>query len=150
MNTRGMFALAASISILLVMDISPVSGQTCRWDGTAPICDGSCRHNESEIWRKATSSGPPGDNTPPFGDACAFGSKAFCCTTPGLTCRWDGTAPYCDGSCGGGETQSQPPGGANSGEACWTGSKVYCCHRDEFPGSSGSALQANPAYHRSA
>ena len=148
MKIRKLFAAAACVSILFVIDVPHVNGQTCRWDGTAPYCEGSCRHNESEIWRKSTSSGPPGDNTPPFGDACAFGSKAFCCTTPGLTCRWDGTAPFCDGGCGPGEQQSTPPAGANSGKSCVTGSKVYCCHRDETAGSAGSALQANPAYTR--
>lgn len=61
-----------------------------------------------------------------FGSACLTGSKALCCKT-GSTCRWDGTAPFCDGSCRAGEAPAQPPPGSSSGASCWTGSKVYCC-----------------------
>ena len=149
MNPRGTFGLVVSVTILHAMNIPQATGQTCRWDGTAPFCDGACGHNETEITRKDTSPGsPPAYNGPPFGSACATGSKAFCCSTPGVTCRWDGTAPFCAGSCGPGEKQAQPPAGSDSGSGCATGSKVYCCTAETHTGSTGSALQASPEFTR--
>jgi hypothetical protein len=53
----------------------------------------------------------------------------------------DGTAPFCNGGCRGGESPSPPPPGSDSGAGCWTGSKVYCCTRI---GSTGSALTTAP------
>lgn len=78
-------------------------------------------------------------SNPPFGENCATGTKALCCKAP-TTCRWDGTAPFCAGSCGPGETQTQPPEGSSSGASCWTGSKVYCC---SSTGSTSSGLIAS-------
>ena len=98
--------------------------------------------------RLDTSPGaPPAYNGPPFGDACATGSKALCCQVPGRVCRWDGTAPFCDGGCRNGETEAQPPPGSSGGEACGTGSKVYCCHSTQT-GTGSSALRANPKWTR--
>jgi hypothetical protein len=119
--------------------------QGCRWDGTGPFCDGECNAGETEITRAATTPGiPPGYNGPSFGSACATGTKAFCCKMSGVTCRWDGTAPFCAGECRSGETQGQPPAGSNSGRGCLTGSKAYCCHSTTRTGSVGSRLEANP------
>jgi hypothetical protein len=125
---------------LLVFSPLPVSAQ-CRWDGTSPICDGECRGDEQEMARLSTW---PGHWTPVignpaathFGSACVTGNKALCCKT-GLACRWDGTAPFCDGGCRSDEAASTPPPGSSSGAECLTGSKVYCCKR---VASSSSAL----------
>ncbi len=126
------FAVLLFTFLLPVCCASPASAQFCRWAGTAPYCDGSCGHGETEITRLDTW---PGFWTPPignpasnnFGSACALGSKVLCCPSPGVSCRWDGTAPFCSGSCRAGERASQPPPGSSSGKSCVTGSKVYCC-----------------------
>jgi hypothetical protein len=115
---------------LLTLDVPLASAQSCRWDGTAPLCDGSCRGNESELTRVGSLPDfwvAPFVTIPPFGANCATGSKALCCVTHGRTCRWDGTAPFCEGKCRPGEAPSTPPQGSSSGAACVTGSKVYCC-----------------------
>ena len=104
---------------------------SCRWDGTAPFCSGSCGANESEITRLDKIPdfwvSPFVNINPPFGANCATGTKALCCSSPGRSCRWDGTAPFCAGGCGPEEKQTTPPPGSSSGSGCWTGSKVYCC-----------------------
>ena len=143
-----MFALVAFVFAVLAFESSRTLAQTCvngRWDGTSPICDGQCGSDETEITRAATSPGsPPAYNGPQFGAACVTGTKAYCCKTPGMTCRWDGTAPFCAGSCQNGETQAQPPAGSSSGASCVTGRKVYCC-RNTRTGTVGSRLEAaNP------
>src|SRR6266567_162328 len=144
---------AAVTSLLLVSEFafialgSPysVAAGDCRWDGTAPACDGSCNEDETEVTRSATQplGVPPlyyGDH---FGDACATGTKAYCCKAAGISCRWDGTAPFCNGSCKSGEKEGQPPPGSSSGRECVSGSKTYCCH-STHTGSGASALTANP------
>jgi hypothetical protein len=116
---------------LLALYAPSLFAQSCRWDGTAPLCAGSCGGNETEVTRLSALPDfwiPPFANqTVPFGSNCTTGSKALCCSTPGRSCRWDGTAPFCEGACRASETQAQPPAGSSSGSACWTGSKVYCC-----------------------
>jgi Polyglycine hydrolase-like, structural repeat len=141
------FALA-----LLALQIPKAAAQTdCTWEGTAPFCDGECSGDKSEMTRLDTppgGGGPPYYYGPPFGKACATGSKALCCKLGSVSCRWDGTAPFCDGECRPGETEGHPPAGGTAGEACATGSKVYCCHSTDKLGSGGSALQSNPKFTR--
>ena len=124
------FILAFTIFTLMPL---AVLAQSCHWDGTAPFCSGSCGANETEITRLGSIPDfwvPPFVNqNPPFGSNCVTGTKALCCSTPGRSCRWDGTAPFCSGSCHGDETQVSPPDGSSSGASCWTGSKVYCCNK---------------------
>ena len=131
MSSGGVFILIVFVFALFTINVSIASAQTLRWDGTAPFCSGSCGGNETEITRLDAIPDfwvPPFVNlTAPFGANCLTGTKALCLSTPGRSCRWDGTAPFCDGSCRPGETQSHPPPGSSSGSSCWTGSKVYCC-----------------------
>ncbi|CAN7757911.1 hypothetical protein LJR296_006854 [Cupriavidus necator] len=138
--------------ILVTLSLSLLPGiglaQTCRWDGTAPWCSGSCGSGETEMarvsdlpehWKQAF---PIAQNTN-FGAACVFGSKALCCkASAGSQCRWDGTAPFCDGECGPGEVAAAPPAGSTSGAACVTGQKKFCCRA--AVGSSRQALTSNP------
>lgn len=138
-------SVVAFVFGLLALDVPQAAAQTCRWDGTAPFCDGECGANETEITRKATSPGPPADQGPPFGSACATGTKAYCCEASGVICRWDGTAPFCDGKCRADENQTTPPAGSSGGAACVSGSKVYCCSKT---GTAGSPLKANPEFTR--
>lgn len=65
---------------------------------------------------------------PPNSDRCAKGTQ--------LKCRWDGTAPFCDGGCSPGEIEADRSPDQNHvheqehvgfGKSCSTGSKVYCC-----------------------
>ena len=109
---------------------APAAAQTCRFDGTAPWCAGECGDNEVEITRLDAIPPHwehPAIQTPPFGSDCWVGTKALCCPAQGRSCRWDGTAPFCDGECKSHEKQSTPPENTSSGASCWTGSKVYCC-----------------------
>ncbi len=132
--------LSLILCILFIPQMAK-SQTECRWSGTAPSCNGSCGVGESEITRLGFLPGgyPPYYYGPDFGKPCISGSKALCCKTPGRTCRWDGTAPFCEGSCNSGEKESQPPAGSSGGKACWTGKKVYCC---SSTGSSQSPLTA--------
>lgn len=136
-------ALAAVIAAFLMTAamLLPARAQECRWDGTSPFCGGACGPNETELTRLGGIPDfwvPPFVNqNPPFGANCLTGTKALCCKTRGRSCRWDGTAPFCDGECRQGETASTPPAGSSSGSACWTGSKVYCC---SSTGSTGQGL----------
>lgn len=142
MNTISRAALAF---VLLLIAAPNAAAQSCRWDGTAPICGGECGAGEEEITRLSTWPGhwTPAVTSPTanhFGSACATGSKALCCKT-GRTCRWDGTAPFCDGSCRAGESAVQPPAGSSSGSSCVTGSKTYCC---QTTGRTASRLELVP------
>lgn len=131
MKEGGVLALIVFALALFTMNIPRAAAQSCHWAGTAPFCSGECGGNESEITRLAGIPDfwvPPFVNVnPPFGNNCATGTKALCCSTPGRTCHWDGTAPFCNGSCGAGETRTNAPPGSSGGSSCWTGSKVYCC-----------------------
>src|SRR4051812_41929865 len=113
MKLRAIGVLSVLTICLLAITTAPSLAQTCRWDGTAPFCNGECGNNETEVFREATGAAPPEiqkiPSSNPFGASCLTGSKALCCNTPGRTCRWDGTAPFCDGSCRNGEQQSEPP-----------------------------------------
>ncbi len=137
--------LAALIAIVSMVSVTHpnAAAQSCRWDGTAPFCSGSCGSNETEVTRLDGIPSfwvPPFVNqNPPFGSNCITGTKALCCSTPGRSCRWDGTAPFCSGSCNGNEVQTTPPPGSSSGASCWTGNKVYCCNAI---GSTGQRLVA--------
>ena len=74
--------------------------------------------------------------------ACRFGTMEFppnsdrCAKGRQLRCRWDGTAPFCDGKCSRGEIQLERTYDQNHvldqshtgfGKACSSGNKVYCC-----------------------
>lgn len=146
MNATRLSALLLLMAALLALGSSPAAAQTCRWDGTAPLCSGECSGDETEMTRlDAVPAGwvsPFINQNPPFGANCATGTKALCCKTPGRACRWDGTAPFCEGSCRSGETAGEPPAGSSSGSACWTGSKQYCC-RQTGPSGPTSVVRSS-------
>lgn len=135
---------------LIAFSPDPARAQSCRWDGTAPFCGGECGDGETEMNRSSVGSGgvPRLPSTNPFGQDCATGSKAYCCKTPGRTCRWDGTAPFCDGGCRRGETNATPPENVSPGKACLTGSKVYCCRVTTNANSTRQFLSTSPEYSR--
>lgn len=142
--TRFLLLLALVVAANLA-SISRANADSYRWDGTSPFCSGECGPNETEVTRASTSPGsPPAYNGPQFGAACATGTKALCLASAGYACRWDGTAPFCDGSCRGGESPGEPPQGSSSGSSCVTGSKVYCCHSTTHTVSIGQRLSENP------
>jgi hypothetical protein len=76
----AVFAVAA-LSGFSAPAAEPTPEEHCRWDGTAPICDGGCRSGETQI-----GSAPNADvarrlgEASKFGKACATGDKALCCT----------------------------------------------------------------------
>ncbi len=134
MKPIRVLAPLAIVSILLALDAPPASAQSCHWAGTAPFCDGECGDNETELTRldavPSHWTAPFVVQNPPFGEPCATGSKALCCSAPGgRTCRWNGTAPFCDGECSDDEVQAEPPEGSSGGQPCATGRKVYCCSK---------------------
>jgi hypothetical protein len=135
MKSWKLLAVVASASGLLAVAASLVAAEECRWDGTSPWCAGECRSDENEAARldkiPAGWHAPYVNVVPPFGANCVVGTKALCCKGTGVICRWDGTAPFCDGECRPGETPGQPPDGLSSGAACWTGSKAYCCRSEQ-------------------
>jgi hypothetical protein len=62
----------------------------CRWDGTAPFCDGGCKSTEIFLGTYATKNDarndqpvtagvPENENWQSFGKDCVTGSKAYCC-----------------------------------------------------------------------
>jgi len=74
----------------------------------------ACRHGTIEF--------------PPNSNQCAKGTQ--------MKCRWDGTAPFCDGECSPGEIQEDRSYDQNHvlnqdhtgfGKPCETGRKSYCC-----------------------
>lgn len=134
-------------SIILIPQSS--LAQSCRWDGTAPWCAGACGGGETEVFR-ASDLPPhwkdafPGIQNTNFGEPCVLGTKTLCCpASAGSECRWDGTAPFCDGECRPGEVAATPPPGIPSGSSCVTGSKKWCCHA-VTTGSARQALTTNP------
>jgi len=131
------------LTVILGLTSRIANAQSCRWDGTAPLCSGSCNANETELTRLGSIPDfwvPPFVyQNPPFGANCVTGTKALCCASVGTHCRWDGTAPFCAGSCRGDEVPTTPPAGSSSGAACLTGSKVYCCSK---LGTTGQPLVA--------
>lgn len=144
---QRVFPIECALVILLIGNVGNVSGQQCRWDGTAPYCAGECGPGETEVHRAAAAhmvTHLPSENH--FGNGCVFGTKAYCCKTPGITCRWDGTAPFCDGECEADEEEVERCADC-SGKVCWTGSKVKCCK--QRTGSAGQPLRpsaASPRY----
>jgi hypothetical protein len=140
------------VFLIVWAETSVASSQTCRWDGTAPFCDGSCGGGETEVTRLGGIPDhwipPYVTANPPFGESCVTGSKALCCKTRGVVCRWDGTAPFCAGSCRSGETRGQPPDNSSSGSACVTGEKVYCCRSEGTVVSVGQRLETDKEYVR--
>src|SRR5262249_20438219 len=147
-----LLALALSAFALLTLKIprAAAQGTDCHWEGTAPWCNGECGSGESERTRASSSPGaPPVYYGPDFGHSCTFGSKALCCKTPGGgSCRWDGTAPFCDGKCESFEHQGQPPDGGSAGRECASGSKVYCCYFPPTGSGSSALLKASPKFTR--
>jgi hypothetical protein len=128
---QGVLAPVVFAFALFALDSPLAAAQSCRWDGTSPLCSGKCGGNETDMTHLGAIPdfwvSPFVNQNPPFGANCATGTKALCCSTAGRSCRWDGTAPFCDGGCRSGETPQNPPEGSSGGSACWTGSKVYCC-----------------------
>ncbi|AWN41171.1 hypothetical protein DK389_12350 [Methylobacterium durans] len=135
MSQRGHIGVILIAALSFVLASTQVKAQSCRWAGTAPFCAGECGSDEQEVSRLDAIPShwiyPFVNVNPPFGAGCATGTKALCCKVPGgsstRSCRWDGTAPFCAGSCNTDESRATPPEGSSSGAGCWTGSKVYCC-----------------------
>ena len=94
----------------------PEDDKCRKCDGDKEVIKGvcACRHGTMEF--------------PPNSDLCAKGTQ--------LRCRWDGTAPFCDGGCSPGEIEMDHGYDQNHvmhqedtgfGKSCSTGNKVYCC-----------------------
>ncbi|MEM1206755.1 MAG: hypothetical protein AAGN66_26205, partial [Acidobacteriota bacterium] len=141
LSTSMPWILSALVAwVFLSLPQAASAQQVCRWAGTAPYCAGSCNPGETEVLQASLAhlvQHLPSTNS--FGNSCVFGSKAYCCSTPGVTCRWDGTAPFCGGKCEDDETEVKRCKNC-VGHPCWTGSKAKCCK--PTVGSSGQPLTA--------
>ena len=138
------FLFLAMVFATLIFGAVEAAAQSCRWDGTAPFCSGSCASGEQEITRLQTWPGfwtpvivNPATNQ--FGSSCVTNQGAVLPYRRKLSLGWHGT--FCSGGCRPGDSKVAPPPGSNSGASCWTGSKVYCCSR---LGSSSEPLTIAP------
>ncbi|PPQ87320.1 hypothetical protein CVT25_002068 [Psilocybe cyanescens] len=98
----------------------------CFWDGYAPFCAGSCPDGYVEADRGSCGDGAGSSalkyllaNSPAGHQAEEDGPAP-----PG--CYWDGTAPFCAGSCPDGYEEANR-GSCGDGACCWTGYKFLCC-----------------------
>ncbi|KAF4957177.1 hypothetical protein FGADI_3242 [Fusarium gaditjirri] len=80
------------------------------------------------------------------GSCCWTGSKALCCEVSDdyavkdqvkkqdkigvASCRWEGTAPYCEGECKPGWSERERSL-CGDGRCCWTGLKALCCEDED-------------------
>ena len=64
--------------LALVLASSASATPPRRWDGRAPACNGSCQPWERQLARASESDGHHTFESPPFGNACAVGTKALC------------------------------------------------------------------------
>jgi hypothetical protein len=72
--------LSTGIFILAIAAATPGdSGWNCRWDGTAPACDGKCRPGERNVGGGGGAKAL-GATYPPIGEPCFTGRKELCCT----------------------------------------------------------------------
>uniref|UniRef100_A0A8H8CK41 Uncharacterized protein n=1 Tax=Psilocybe cubensis TaxID=181762 RepID=A0A8H8CK41_PSICU len=94
------FAIAIAASVLAVpsKDVNAVSANT---------------NDESSALKFLLTNSPAGHQVEEDGPA-----------PPG--CYWDGTAPFCAGSCPPGYTERNR-GSCGDGACCWTGYKFLCC-----------------------
>lgn len=62
-------------------DFESLSGNVggCRWRGRSPFCGGTCKKNETEVFRSKDDPGSPDG----FAKDCLTGTKAYCCTVDG-------------------------------------------------------------------
>lgn len=125
----------------------------CRWRGTSPFCDGKCEEQEEEVDMKCGNWAPS--------MKCLSGCKVHCCRTyqiPGQVsdygdsyCRWEGTAPACDGHCKSYESEEwrATTGGDQNrpefGSSCWYGTKAYCCGRKKLTSLPDPAVAPDPS-----
>ncbi|KAF5544861.1 hypothetical protein FNAPI_9300 [Fusarium napiforme] len=125
---------AVAVTASALVPDKPVGASGCRWEGTAPYCDGECESGWSERGRSQCGDG----------SCCWTGSKALCCEDEDAAqklvkqqdkvgasgCRWEGTAPYCAGECESGWSE-RGRSQCGDGNCCWTGSKALCCEDDD-------------------
>ena len=72
------YLVAVALLLGLVLASGPSAAQSRRWDGTTPVCDGACKPWERQLARASSSDGHHTFESPPFGNACATGTKALC------------------------------------------------------------------------
>lgn len=125
-DAQGSAAAAlANLSGRSIIAMSSHSGtddqvQSCRLGE----CGESCSDGLSPAQRSdGNDKGNTGTNTGCKGDE----SRLYCCPPDNMpTCRWRGTAPFCDGKCHDGEVEVSSSL-SGTGHDCWTGHKVLCC-----------------------
>ncbi|KAI9876312.1 MAG: hypothetical protein M1830_006786 [Pleopsidium flavum] len=88
---------------------------SCRWEGTAPSCNGHCHPGQV-----ALESNKWGD-----GDYCEDGLKFYCCDVPdakNIQCRWTDCGNTCDSK------ENSLTYDENCG---WGGQREFCCDKGE-------------------
>ena len=117
MRNTTLRATLVAMVMLCVGSIASAS-DICRWEGTAPACNGECDPGYTLVKR-----GKEGD-----GKKCITGTKAYCCKTSEI--RTDGKAPFCNGKCKPGEEMLGDSDKGENGNKCLTGKAALCAVRD--------------------
>ncbi|KAF5605935.1 uncharacterized protein FSUBG_6271 [Fusarium subglutinans] len=134
MLLKILVSITAAVAVTASAIDKPVGASGCRWEGTAPYCAGECDAGWTERGRSQCGDG----------SCCWTGSKALCCEDEdvvkelvkqqdkiGVTgCKWQGTAPYCEGECEAGWSE-RGRSQCGDGSCCWTGSKALCCEDED-------------------
>jgi len=96
----------------------------CVYSGMAPFCDGKCYSDKWTIVKRGCCIAEPGRSS----TACWTGEKVKCCAElDPYDCFWDGTPPFCFGSCDGKTHWPHYFDSKGDGEECETGFKAKCC-----------------------
>jgi hypothetical protein len=100
--------------VLLVGGAAHAANNACRWEGTAPFCDGKCDSGYTQ-----TKTSKVGD-----GKKCTTGHKVYCCLTASI--HIVGKAPFCNGRCPTGEVTVSYQKQGENGQQCITGKAAVC------------------------
>jgi hypothetical protein len=79
MSRSDVWAGAVTVLVFMAGLFTASQAQaSCRWAGTAPICNGRCSGNEIQLEKFRGPYVKRGQ--PSFGSQCLSGTKALCCT----------------------------------------------------------------------
>ena len=111
---RTVLLVTGFAGVLLIGSAAQAANSACRWEGTAPLCDGKCDPGYTQ-----TKTSKTGD-----GKKCATGNKIYCCLTSSI--HVVGKAPLCNGKCPTGEVTVGYQKEGENGNKCVTGKAAIC------------------------
>lgn len=105
----------ALVGVLLIGGaVQAANNEPCRWEGTAPACNGRCDAGFTLIKRDKAGNGKK----------CVTGTKAYCCLTSSI--HIVGKGPFCNGKCPVGEETLGYQKEGKNGKKCTTGKAAIC------------------------